>query len=71
MLRMLGDRRKDGPQRAFATANCYEKMAHHRAENPRKPPLLKAVAVTVNCYGICPVACFDEGRNSTIVIQSP
>ena len=41
-LKMLGDRQKDGPQRAFVTTNCYGKMAHLRAESPGKPSLLRA-----------------------------
>jgi hypothetical protein len=42
-LKMLGDRQKDGPRRAFATTNCYGKMAHHRPESPGKPFLSRAV----------------------------
>ena len=33
---MLGDRRKDGPRRAFATTNCYGKTAHRQVESPAK-----------------------------------
>ena len=42
-LKSLGDRPKNGPQRASATPNCYGKMAHHQAENPAKACLLRDV----------------------------
>ena len=69
-LKMLGDRPKDGPQRAFATANCYGMMAYRRPKSPGKPSVLRAVVATVSCYGICRVASFDEGTNSTIATLS-
>jgi hypothetical protein len=43
-LKSLGDRPKNGPQRASATPNCYGKMANHQAENPGKSRLLRAVS---------------------------
>ena len=45
-LKMHGDRRKDGPPRAFVTRNCYGKMAHRQAGSPGKPSLLRAVVAT-------------------------
>ena len=51
-LKMLGDRRKGGPQRAFATTNCYGKMAHRRAGNPGKPSFIDGLTATGTCHGI-------------------
>ncbi|MFB0875765.1 MULTISPECIES: hypothetical protein, partial [unclassified Sphingobium] len=51
-LIMLGDRPKNGPQRASAAQNCYTVRDTNRPQTLGKPPQMVVRAATQQCYTI-------------------